>query len=121
MNTQNQYYQIEEKIIDKVKIWIKEKKPELKEIESKILEEIKNNNYLAEDWQVEYAKQRITEKICENIDERKENQKERTNYRWIIVFGLMFLFVVMTLIAGLTVAFIINWILISIWLIYETM
>jgi len=52
--------EIEKEISDQIIIWVKDNPKATKvEIENKITQEIAKRNYLKEDWQRDYAKERI--------------------------------------------------------------
>ena len=67
---QDKQEKIEDEIFEKLKDKIKE--IDSKETKDVIKTEIMDRNYLSEDWQVDYAVQRIQEKIEENRRKQRE-------------------------------------------------
>ncbi|MDO8499752.1 MAG: hypothetical protein Q7S66_03775 [bacterium] len=54
---------IENKIVEKIISWLQNNHANNKEIENKILNEIKAANFLNEEWQIDYSKNRILELV----------------------------------------------------------
>ena len=74
----DKHIKIEQEICEEIVQWIKDQsaksyKPENKDIEDRIIFEIKKAAYLEDDWKVEFAKQRILAKLVESSDYIKED------------------------------------------------
>ncbi len=98
--------QIEEKILNDLLVWIKDNQDLSKEkLEAEIIRRIKEQNYLKEDWHIQYAKERIKNEIIKIIKSKKdvanyglENRQDLGGWgrhftiRNIIINGLIALF-----------------------------
>lgn len=92
---QNNFKNIEENIAKKLSDWLNNNPDKEAELDGKILDEIGKNNYIKEEWQIHYAKERILQQIVSSTEvdtEQKKKKREKAKYIYAILLSLPFYF-----------------------------